>query len=83
MSWLRFWNLVTKVFKGSNPLKTKGNTEICSNDFVAANSLWAFILVSASQVQFSLYFSSKCLKKSSYKFLFLIDFYDLFPLYFR
>ena len=49
MSWLRFCNFVTKSFKGSNPLKTKENAKISSNDFVAANNPWAFILVSASQ----------------------------------
>ena len=67
MFWLRFCNFVTKGFKGPNQLKTKQNPKICSN------KLWAFILVSASQIQFSLDFSSKCLKKLSYIFLFLID----------
>ena len=64
MSALRFCNFiitVTKGFKGSNPLKTKENAKICSNNFVAANYPWVFILVSASQVQFFLYFSRKCL----------------------
>ena len=52
MSWLRFCNVATKDFNGSYPLKTKKNAEIYSNDFVAANNPWAFILVSASQVRF-------------------------------
>ena len=54
MSWLRFYNIVTKGFKLSNPLKTKGNDKIYSKNFVAANNPWAFILFSGSQAQFSL-----------------------------
>ena len=42
MSWLHFCNFESKGFKGSNTLKTKENAKICSNDFVAATSPWAF-----------------------------------------
>ena len=72
MSWLRFCNFVIKGFKGYQPLKTKENAKICSN-FVAASNLWVFILVFASQVQFSLYFSYKYLKNSSYTYLLSVN----------